>query len=432
MKKSISGIRGVFGDDLTLRHAIEFADNFAHLVGSGRCVVARDTRPSGPLIQEVVTSALLQNGIDVFSLETAPTPVAFREARKYGAGIVVTSSHNPLEWNGLKFVVDGRGVNEGELETIVTRQRTARAPAGERSWIESGYVDDALAHVGGAAGGPRVVVDLGGGAAAGVAPALLERMGCRVDTINESPAGSTRGPDPTADDLADLARLSPRYGVGFAFDLDGDRLVVVKDGVKQPPDLTLGLGIAKSMEAGCRRFVLSVDTSVSIERFVRDNGGRVARSKVGEANVIDAILRTGSDAGGEGSSGGFVLPEFNHCRDGILTSGLVASMLQGGRFGEVSEFMRGYRQLRIKVPATSPAHAGIMGRLEGLMRAEFSETVTIDGIKGIADEDSWVLVRGSNTEDAIRISAESNDPGRAEGLIGMVKGMVERSRGGAG
>ena len=119
MKKTISGIRGIFGDDFTLREVLEFCNNFSSLLNSQKCVIGKDTRPSGEMIKETANAALRQNGINVFDLGTAPTPVVFHESRKYGAGIVVTSSHNPIQWNGLKFIIDGRGINERELPQIL-------------------------------------------------------------------------------------------------------------------------------------------------------------------------------------------------------------------------------------------------------------------------------------------------------------------------
>ena len=108
------------------------------------------------------------------------------------------------------------------------------------------------------------------------------------------------------------------------------------------PDITLGLGIAKSLELGYKKFVLSMDTSVSIEKFIKEKGGNSVRSKVGEANVIEEMLKNNSEAGGEGSSGGFILPEFNYCREGILTSGLIASMLENKIFLEILNYMKNY------------------------------------------------------------------------------------------
>ena len=323
MKKTISGIRGIFGEDLYLKDVLEFCNNFSSLVESGKCAIGKDTRPTGSMIKDTASAALMQNGIDVFNLETVPTPVVFREARKYGAGIVVSSSHNPIQWNGLKFIIEGRGINEKELPKIIEKQEIPKTKIGAEQDISSSYIEDARKIIGSLESKPEVVVDIGGGAAKGFAPELLESIGCKVHTINEDLEGSSRGPDPTADSLSDLVLASSGKDIGFAFDLDGDRLVVVRNGKKQTPDVTLGLGVAKSLELGYKKFVLSIDTSVSVEKFIKENGGTVQRTKVGEANVIEQMIKDNAQAGGEGSSGGFILPEFNYCREGILTSGLI-------------------------------------------------------------------------------------------------------------
>ena len=332
MKKTISGIRGIFGEDLSLKDVLEFCNNFSSLIKSQKCVIGKDTRPSGPMIKNAASAALMKNGIDVFNLETVPTPVVFREARKYGAGLVISSSHNPTEWNGMKFIIDGRGINERELPKIIEHQDITSSKIGSEQDITSTYLNDAQKIIGEVENQPKVAVDIGGGAAKGFAPELLRKIGCNVEVTNEELAGCSSGPDPTSDELTDLIALSEKNEIGFAFDLDGDRLVVVNNGKKQSPDVTLGLGVAKSLELGYKNFVLSIDTSISVEKFIKEKGGTIQRSKVGEANVIDLMLNNNAQAGGEGSSGGFILPEFNYCREGILTSGLIASILGDSKF----------------------------------------------------------------------------------------------------
>ena len=409
MKKTISGIRGIFGDDFTLREVLEFCNNFSSLLNSQKCVIGKDTRPSGEMIKETANAALRQNGINVFDLGTAPTPVVFHESRKYGAGIVVTSSHNPIPWNGLKFIIDGRGINERELPQILEKQPLQRSSIGSEEKIQSSYLEDAKKIIGKLDGAPKIAVDIGGGAAKEIAPNLLRELGCSVEVINPDLHGSTRGPDPTTDELADLVKASSTREIGFAFDLDGDRLVVVRNGRKQTPDVTLGLGVAKSLDLGYKNFVLSIDTSVSIEKFIKEHGGTVQRSKVGEANVIDLMIKTKAQAGGEGSSAGFILPEFNFCREGILTSGLIVSMLNDSKFNEILNFMENYFQIRDKTNVNATYQDKVMEQVTSKLSSEFSEIIKLDGIKGIVDEESWVLIRRSNTEDIIRISAESNN-----------------------
>ena len=429
MKKTISGIRGIFGEDLGLADVLEFSNNFSALVASGRCAVGMDTRPTGQMLKDTASAALMRNGISVFDLGVVPTPVVFREAKRYGAGLVITSSHNPVQWNGIKFIVGGRGINEEQLPQIIEHQEILRSGSigTEEKVSSTSYIEDAAGIIGNITNRPNIAVDIGGGAAKGFAPELLERIGCDVKTINEDMDGCTRGADPTSDQLQELIAASGKREIGFAFDLDGDRLVVVRDGKKQAPDVTLGLGIAKSLDLGYRNFVLSIDTSVAVEKFIRDHGGRSQRSKVGEANVVDLMLKSKAQAGGEGSSGGFILPEFNYCREGILTSGLIASMLGTAEFNEVLGYMEGYQQIREKVYVDSDFHDAVIEETTTELSKECSETILLDGIKGIVDEDSWVLIRRSNTEDIIRISAESNDKERCAKILKNATRLVNQS-----
>ena len=417
MKKTISGIRGIFGDDLNLKDVLEFCNNFSSLIKSKQCVIGKDTRPTGSMIKKTASAALMKNGIDVLNLGTVPTPVVFRESRKYGAGLIISSSHNPIQWNGLKFIIDGRGINEQELPQIIEHQEIPKSSIGIESDISSSYIDDAHKIIGDIENHPEIVVDIGGGAAKGFASKLLENLGCKVQILNEDLANSSRGPDPTYDELSDLRAASIKKEIGFAYDLDGDRLVVVRNGGKQTPDVTLGLGVAKSLELGYKKFVLSIDSSVSIEKFIKEKGGTVQRSKVGEANVIELMLKTSAQAGGEGSSGGFILPEFNYCREGILTSGLIASMLGTTKFNEILNYMQSYSQIRDKIKVDSEFHDKVIEEMNSKFSKEYSETNTLDGMKGIIDEDSWVLIRKSNTEDIIRVSAESNDKEKCKNIV---------------
>jgi len=425
VKITISGIRGIFGDDLTPKDVMKYCNNFTTLVKSKKCVIGYDTRPSSNIIVNDVIASLMQCGIDVYNLGMVPTPVVFREARKYGAGVMITSSHNPIEWNGLKFIIDGRGLNEDELHIIKNNQSTDKSIIGSEKFIESEYVTDAVNLIGLIKESPKIALDIGGGAAKNVAPEVLKKLGCDVKILNE--IESKRGPDPTTDNLSDLISECGNNKIGFAYDLDGDRVVIVKNGKKLSPDITLGLGIVKAIELGYKKFVLSIDTSIAIEKYIIQNGCSVERSKVGEANVVDLLLRTNSDAGGEGSSAGFILPKFNFCRDGILTSALVSSMLQNKEFTDIINLINQYYQLREKIKIESEYHDKTMNQLEENLQNEFNEISTIDGIKAIIDDNSWVLVRKSNTEDIIRISSESDNLEKTQQIQQNMIRLVKQS-----
>ena len=410
-----------------LRDILKFSRNFSVLINSKKCVIATDTRPSGPVIAETVKAGLMQSGIDVYDLGIAPTPVAFRESRKYGAGVIITSSHNPIEWNGLKMIIDGKGLNNKQLHKIINEQNPNRSKIGTEYSIKSDYVNDAAKMIGKVSGIPKVTVDIGGGAARMIPAQLLEKIGCDVITINNDFEKSSRGPDPTIDRLDDLVSNTKDRDIGFAFDLDGDRLVIVFNGEKKNPDATLGIGIAKALELGYKNFVLSEDTSISIEKYIKQNGGTVFRSKVGEANVTEKMIETKSQVGGEGSSGGFIFSDFNYCRDGIFTSGLMASIIRKDAFIDALNFMKKYHILRDKIEYDLEYHDEILKMLYNKMKERFGDVETLDGLKAIIDEDSWVLVRKSNTENIIRISAESNSLQRVRNIHLQIKELIKQS-----
>ena len=426
LKISISGIRGIFGKDLTLRDVLKFSKNFSTLISSKKCVVAADTRPSGHIIVETVKAGLMESGIDVYDLGVVPTPITFRESRKYGAGLIVTSSHNPIEWNGLKMIIDGIGINNKQLDTVIKDQVTNKSKIGTEHYIKSDYINDAAKIIGKISGTPKVTVDVGGGAAKTVASELLKKIGCDVNTINDDLVNSSRGPDPTTDQLEKLVSNTKDRDIGFAFDLDADRLVTVIDGEKKMPDVTLGLGMVKALELGYKNFVLSQDTSVSVEKYIKQKGGTVFHSKVGEANVAEKMINTKSNAGGEGSSGGFILSDFNYCRDGILTSGLIASIITKDSFRDMLTLMENCHLIRDKIECDSKYHDKLMEMLYDKMKEKYANLQTLDGLKAIIDENSWVLVRKSNTENIIRVSAESNSLEMVRNIHLEIKELVKQ------
>ena len=410
-----------------LNDVLKFSNSFSVLIKSKKCVVGTDTRLSRNIIAENVKAGLMQCGVDIYNLGVVPTPVVFRESQKYGAGIVVTASHNPTEWNGLKMLIDGKGINQEQLDLITNEQVTNKSKIGLENNINSAYVDEAAQIIGKVSDNPKVIVDVGGGSAKNIASSLLQKIGCDVITINNDLEKSSRGPDPTSDPLDELVSKSKDVDIGFAFDLDADRLVVVKNGKKLSSDSTLGLGVAKALELGCKNFVLSLDTSISIEKYIKKKGGTVFRSKVGEVNVIEKIVETQSCAGGEGSSGGFIFPDFNFCRDGILTSGLIVSLMRKDEFSDVLNLMEKYHQIREKIEVGLEYQEKVLKNLFDVLKEKYRNLQTLDGIKVIVDEDSWFLIRKSNTENIIRISTESNSLEDARNIHLQTKELVKQS-----
>jgi phosphomannomutase len=359
----------------------------------------------------------MEKGINVFDLGVAPTPFVFRESIKYGNAMIVTASHNPLEWNGLKFVINGRGMFEEELDSIQQQDATSSTGFGKSYHINSEYILDILEFMRKNRylddGGKRtntVGLDPGGGAISSFIPKLYNSMNQDFLSINDIAGISSRSPDPTTDDLFELRNLvlSKKLDLGFAFDMDADRLVVVdRNGNKLSTDLTLLLCIASTLYHGAKKFVVSIDTSNAIGHMVTDHGGTLNYSKVGEANVVKQLLNLKADAGGEGSSAGFIMPKFNMCRDGILASVIISS-LNEDLYDDCIEIASSYSTIRSKVPIESNFQETVIEKFEQKFKAKSFHIIKMDGTKILMDDKSWILLRSSNTEHAVRISVESS------------------------
>ena len=438
MKISISGIRGIFGQDLNLHTIINFSRLFASFLINNytktdiKCLVARDTRPSSDLILKTVSAAIMEQGVDVLDLGIAPTPFVFHESLKYSNGIIVTASHNPFEWNGLKFIINGRGIFEKELDLIQQEKILSSKKFGEMYKLNSNYIPDILELLRKNGyfqvnGKKRKIIGLdpGGGAMSSYIPNLYNSLNQEFYTINDIPGISSRSPDPTTDDLLELRMLvlSKKLDLGFAYDMDADRLVVVdKQGNKLSPDLTLLLCIASVLDHGAKRFVASLDTSNGIKRIITEYGGSLFHSKVGEANVVKEIIRLNADAGGEGSSAGFIMPKFDMCRDGILASTIISS-LSDNLYNYCMEIASKYSTIRSKIPMESSLQKPVIEKFEDKFQKESYDTVKMDGMKIMIDDNSWILIRSSNTEHAVRISVEST-PDNVLTLFNEVKQKV--------
>ena len=409
----------MYGKDFFPEDVIKFCNGFSKLIKTGKCAIGMDTRETGEMIQKLVSATMLERGIDVYNLGITPTPVVFRKAREIGAGIVITSSHNPLEWNGLKFIIDGRGITLDELEIVKNGKNLDKKDIGKEIISDSNYISDAVKIIGKLNKPQQVTIDIGGGAAKTIAPKLLQEIGCQVETINDELDGCSRGPDPTSNELTEL--VSKTKDLGFAFDLDSDRVILVMNGGKKSSDITLGLGVVKAIKLGIKKFVLSIDSSLAVEKYIIQHGGKVSRSKVGEANVIQMMIENDADAGGEGSSGGFILKDFNMCRDGLLTSGLIASMIDDESIQKDIEFFESFSQIRDKVSIESSLHDKIITEIVKKIEEKYKIS-QLDGIKISIDDNTWSLIRKSNTEDIIRISTESND---RELLVKIQKEMIK-------
>ncbi len=417
---SISGIRGIFNQDLVLTELARYIDGFTGVRPSAEFLVGRDSRHSGEAIARIVSGALAEGGARVVDFGVLSTPALFRESRLRGLpAVMITASHNEPEWNGIKFISGGRGITQPELDGILAARQSKRPSRMQGSVTyprAASYNREVVEMAGkGSAAGVSVALDLNGGAAIRHAPPILEGLGCRVKVLGGSEGIFNRVVDPTSDDL-NLLRGSVREGgldVGFAFDCDGDRLVLVdNEGEKKTGDFMLALVINKLLpERENRRVVVSVDTTRAIDDIVSQLGGTVYRSKVGEANVVSRMIEEQSTLGGEGSSGGLIDGSYNYCRDSMIAATVIVRAIKksGHRvFREIPS----YSQVRLKVSLERRKALAAIKRLQ----REHPEADMLDGMRIDMSAHSWVLIRVSGTEDAVRVSAESTSAKEAQEL----------------
>ncbi|MCP8323369.1 MAG: hypothetical protein L6N96_04240 [Candidatus Methylarchaceae archaeon HK02M2] len=422
---SISGFRGIVGHDLDLVKLVDIAQAFGRFIKSGSCAVGRDNRPSSIMVSNVVIAGLMGTGCDVFDLGIVSTPALFREVTKRGfeGGLIITASHNPPEWNGLKFVLKGgRGIFDDELRSLISMNKSFYSSSmrlGNYLKIDSIYKDDLESYIGkNSCSGLNISLDFGGGVGCLFIPKLYRGLGCKVITINDTSGIFSRAIDPITDSLNDLSEnvLANGCDVGFAYDSDVDRVAMVDEkGRKLSGDFILMLNLKYMLKKRRKKeIVVSIDTSIGVEQIVEEIGGKVFYAKVGEANVVKEMIKRKCMIGGEGSSGGLILTDFVKCRDGVLASASISNILKKeGQLSDLIKDLPHYHQIRKKVYCSKEEGKKILNKLLD----EIPNVITIDGIRFNPTKDSWVLVRQSRTENVLRVSVEAKAKDKAEETI---------------
>ncbi|MDG6906650.1 MAG: hypothetical protein JRN20_12795 [Nitrososphaerota archaeon] len=419
---TVSGVRGIINKDLNAEDASQLALRFGNYIKGGRVAVACDTRKTSPILKNAAISGLLLAGCTITDLDYSSTPSVFKEvaARNLDAGIVVTASHNPPDWNGLKFVIrPGRGIFENDLEAIKNASLQSSVQIGRLVPGRPVYIEILRNKAGkDSARGVKVALDLAGGVGCLFIPSLISSQGCIVHAIHGTPGVFPRIIDPTVDPLIALSNtvVSSSCDVGFAFDCDADRLVIVNaEGEKLTGDATLLICLKYFLENSRNRTVaVSVDTTLAVEDLVREYNGRIVHSKVGEPNVVRKIIENDCGAGGEGSSGGYIEPGFVMCRDGVYGATTIAKMIRSeGSLKSILSQFSSYHQDRANVRVDRNLGSVI---LKEIVKTEKGADLT-DGVKLFPGNKSWVLIRSSNTENVIRVSAEAKSQQKAKELV---------------
>ncbi|MEE2819745.1 MAG: phosphoglucosamine mutase [Planctomycetota bacterium] len=442
---SVSGARGIVGETMTEEVAHAYASAFISFLHDklGRLpvmCVARDSRPSGPSLSRAVINACIEAGCKVTELGIVATPTAgvMIHALKADGGVVVTASHNPTPWNGLKCL-DGNGLapSAEEASEIINRfhDKVALPQAGGGTHIVNEQGNDT--HIAKLLGtidpGPirekqyRVVLDSINGAGCESGFKLLELLGCEILQLNGEPSGEfAHTPEPKAENLEDLCDAVVRFDadVGFAQDPDADRLAVVNQyGGYIGEEFTLVLAAMRWLELHKGSTAANLSTSRMIDDVAQQQGCQVFRSAVGEANVASVMQEQDCVIGGEGN-GGVIFPQVCWVRDSLSGMALVLDLLQSRteRLAEIVDAMPHYEMIKktidLKDCGGIPALDAEIERLKELYK---NETINdSDGLRIDFDE-GWLHVRASNTEPIARVIAEASDSLSAFKLANRVK-----------
>ncbi len=432
MKFGSSGIRGVVNTEITSESAL----CIGRAVGSEYhdVVVGRDPRTSSEMIEYAAISGLLSMGCQVTRVGMVATPTLAYAARSHDCGVMITASHNPPEYAGVKlFNPDGMAFDSGQQESI--ERSIEGADFKLTSWdgihpvrTDKNAVSDHISMILSSIRIGKqmlVVVDCGCGAASLTTPYLLRELGCNVITLNSQPDGffPGRSSEPKEENLASLRSLvrEVHADVGIAHDGDADRMVAVDDtGRFVSNDKLLAFFGMREAE---RSMVVPVDTSMLIDAVLP--GVTITRTRVGDVYVAEEIKRTLADFGGE-ASGTWIFPKVSYCPDGIYAAARLVEIIsrEEGRFSDHISALPEYEIKR----GTLPYRGGIGGR-DGMNRIEeelrtvpgFTDINTLDGVR-IALDDAWALVRPSGTEPLIRITVE----GKTKAVVDILYLHIEK------
>ena len=436
-------------DELTPVLAAQVGLAVASFSEAEKVLVARDTRASGLMLEDAVVSGLLASGADAGRLGVVPTPVLAwltRELRA-DAGIMITASHNPPQYNGLKvFKSDSVAYDEkdqNEVEKII-------ACGGFRlaDWQnvgKAGLVDESSRYVEMIEKSVRlrkkwhVVVDPGCGATCDLAPMTFKRLGCKVTAVNSQPDGffPARNSEPNAESLKPLASIVRGLGadLGVGYDGDGDRVAFVdEEGNFVDFDRSLAAYAAHAVRGvGGGVVVTNVEASMCVERMVETQGGKVVRTRVGDVYVSEVMKERKAIFGGE-PCGAWIHPQFHYCPDGILSSVLLLKALEDEN-KKLSEFVSDvpeFPTLRENVACRNEFKYGVVEKVGESLTAAFpayKDFSKADGVRLVID-DGWVLVRASGTEPVLRLTVEGESLNAAKAIMETGLRSVRKAVGG--
>lgn len=440
-----NGVRGVYGQELTHDLVIDLCYALGTYFGKGPIVVGYDGRRSSPVLSRLVRATLNSAGLDTANAGLVPTPCLQYAAKRlgYSGGIMITASHNPPQYNGIKPTApDGVEISrEDELmvEDIYYSKKFARIDGTGRDSIDENivnwYIDAVLTLADADKIKQReftVVMDTGNGAQAVVAPFVAKKLGCKVIVINGSIDGefSARGSEPTPDNLGVLSEAvrSGRADFGVAYDGDGDRSIFCDDNGSIYMGDKTGALLVRHLLAGKHRgseVVCPINTSMILSKVAEQAGSKVVYTKVGSVEVSREMVKRKCALGLE-ENGGFMYGALNEVRDGMMATALVLDMLAASTKSFSQHIAQLPQTFQHKSKFTCPSREIVSRVVKACIDHGSPKKVeTMDGAKIWIDEETWIMVRPSGTEPLIRMYGESTDKSLLDSKVDEYRRLVQ-------
>ena len=437
-----NGIRGIVNEDFNNEFITRVSKSIAsYLNNQKNVIIGRDTRISGEMVKMNVISILLSSGINVYDASILPTPSLQLACKTYGYfGIMITASHNPPEYNGIKCIDnDGTELDESkenEIEHLFYQNRFKSL-----GWqnigkyirldsINDNYINRVSSLVDSSSimnSGLKILLDCSNGPSYLTSPEILKRLNVKFSTLNCNPDGSfiSHNPEPKEENLKDLMKFTNgNFDLGIAHDGDADRVVFVdENGNFIPGDKILALITKHIVMYKKGIIVLPVSASQSIEHIANEYGSKVVYTRVGAPIIARKMIELNAIFGGE-DNGGLIFPEMQFCRDGAMGMAKIIEIISksGKKISDLLKELPEYYVKKGSVTVDKDKMKRIMEILKS--QAKGDKIIDIDGIK-IYEGNSWVLVRPSGTEPIIRIYSESNEKNDAERIFNKYKNIVE-------
>jgi len=444
---SVSGIRGEVGSTLTPEVIQKYSIAFGTYLKGGKVILGRDSRVSGPFVSQIVKGCLIATGCQVIDIGIVPTPTVQMaiEHHKAAGGIAITASHNPIQWNGLKFMDhNGRFLSPDTADRVYAMGEQGDFELKEWSDLGSEVADTQAntRHVDEILKLPyidqekikskkfKVILDCVNGAGGLIVPELLEKLGCETIVINGEPSGRfAHTPEPVPENLSELCKtvIKEKADIGFAVDPDVDRCAIV-DNTGNPigEEYTLALAVKLVLSKKMGRVAVNMSTSRASEDITKYYNGMFVRSKVGEINVAEKMLEIEAIIGGEGN-GGVILPELHLGRDAPLAVAMTLQYLAefNGAIRDLFLSLPQYKMVKTKVSIEALDPDKVLSTMAEKYKNERVDL--LDGVK-IDFANSWVHLRKSNTEPIVRVISEAPDEKQAKELadkfMSEIKGLA--------